>query len=48
MRELTTQGRLVLLAVVSKAAKEELPCRTRVGYQEYPTLCDFAGIETLA
>jgi len=48
MCELTTQGRLVLLAVVSKAAKEEPPCRTREGYREYTTLCDSVGTETLA
>jgi cell division control protein 6 len=48
MRELTTHGRLVLLAVVSKAAKEETPCRTRDLYEEYVALCDSAGTDSLA
>jgi len=29
IRGLTTHGRLALLAVISKAAKRETPCRTR-------------------
>ncbi|OVE85037.1 orc1/cdc6 family replication initiation protein [Natronolimnobius baerhuensis] len=48
MRELTTHGRLALLAVVSKAAKESTPCRTRELYQEYETLCKSSGTDSLA
>ena len=48
MRELTTHGRLALLAVISKAAKEETPCRTRDIYEEYTTLCDSSETDTLA
>jgi len=48
MRELTTHGRLVLLAVISKAAKAETPCRTRDLYEEYIALCDSAGTDSLA
>ena len=48
MRELTTHGRLALLAVVSKTAKQETPCRTRAVYDEYAALCDSAGTDTLA
>jgi cell division control protein 6 len=49
MRELTTHGRLVLLAIISKAAKEEeTPCRTREIYEEYITLCDSSGTDSLA
>lgn len=48
MRGLTTHGRLVLLAVISKAAKEETPCRTREIYEEYITLCDSSGTDSLA
>jgi cell division control protein 6 len=48
MRELTTHGRLALLAVISKAAKEETPCRTREIYEEYTTLCDSSGTDSLA
>lgn len=48
MRELTTHGRLALLAVISKAAKEETPCRTREIYEEYITLCDSSGTNSLA
>ncbi|GAB3670725.1 orc1/cdc6 family replication initiation protein [Halopiger thermotolerans] len=48
MRELTTHGRLALLAVVSKAAKESTPCRTRELYQEYETLCESSGTDSLA
>lgn len=48
MRELTTHGRLALLAVVSKAAKEETPCRTREVYEEYTTLCGSSGTDPLA
>jgi cell division control protein 6 len=47
MRELTTHGRLALLAVISKAAKEETPCRTREIYEEYVTLCDSSETEAL-
>jgi cell division control protein 6 len=48
MRELTTHGRLALFAVISKAAKEETPCRTREIYEEYITLCDSSGTDSLA
>ncbi|NUC74848.1 AAA family ATPase [Haloterrigena sp. SYSU A558-1] len=48
MRELTTHGRLTLLAVISKAAKDETPCRTREVYQEYVDLCESSGTDTLA
>ena len=48
MRELTTHGRLALLAVISKAAKEETPCRTREIYEEYITLCNSSGTDSLA
>jgi cell division control protein 6 len=48
MRELTTHGRLALLAVISKAAKEETPCRTREIYEEYTALCDSSGTDSLA
>lgn len=48
MRELTTHGRLVLLAVVSKAAKQQTPCRTRELYQEYSNLCQSAKTDSLA
>lgn len=48
MRELTTHGRLALLAVISKAAKEETPCRTRDLYEEYTSLCEPLDIDPLA
>lgn len=48
MRELTTHGRLALLAVISKAAKEATPCRTREIYEEYVMLCDSSGTDSLA
>lgn len=48
MRELTTHGRLVLLAVISKTAKEETPCRTREIYDEYVSLCESSETNTLA
>lgn len=48
MRELTAHGRLALLAVISKAAKNEAPCRTRDIYNEYTSLCDSSGTEALA
>lgn len=48
MRDLTTHGRLALLAVVSKAAKEETPCRTRDLYAEYVSLCESSGTDSLA
>ncbi|GGM52928.1 orc1/cdc6 family replication initiation protein [Haloarcula argentinensis] len=47
MRELTTHGRLALLAVISKAAKEETPCRTRDLYEEYRSLCDSSETDAL-
>jgi cell division control protein 6 len=47
MRELTTHGRLALLAVISKAAKEETPCRTREIYEEYETLCTSSETDAL-
>jgi len=47
MRELTTHGRLALLAVVSKAAKEETPCRTRDLYEEYRSLCESSETDAL-
>lgn len=47
MRELTTHGRLALLAVISKAAKEETPCRTREIYEEYTTLCESSETDSL-
>ncbi|MDL0126518.1 orc1/cdc6 family replication initiation protein [Halobacterium salinarum] len=43
MRELTTHGRLTLLAVVSKAAKADTPSRTRAIYDEYASLCKSAA-----
>ena len=48
MRELTTHGRLALLAVVSKAEKDETPCRTRDIYEEYLTLCESSDTDSLA
>lgn len=48
MRELTTHGRLALLAVTSKAAKDETPCRTREIYEEYTTLCESSATDSLA
>ena len=48
MRELTTHGRLALLAVISKAAKDETPSRTREIYEEYTALCDSSGTDSLA
>lgn len=48
MRELTTHGRLALLAIISKAAKKETPCRTGDIYEEYITLCDSSGVNALA
>lgn len=48
MRELTTHGRLTLLAVISKAAKNETPCRTREIYQEYLDLCESSETDSLA
>lgn len=48
MRELTTHGRLALLAVISKAAKGETPCRTRSVYDEYASLCESAVTDPLA
>jgi cell division control protein 6 len=47
MRELTTHGRIALLAVVSKAAKEETPCRTRDLYEEYRSLCESSETDAL-
>lgn len=48
MRELTAHGRLALLAVISKAAKDETPCRTREIYEEYVTLCESSATDSLA
>jgi len=48
MRQLTQHGRLALLAVVLKTAKEETPCRTRDIYEEYRALCDSAETDALA
>ncbi len=48
MRELTTHGQLALLAVVSKTAKRDTPCRTRELYEEYVTLCDSSGTSALS
>jgi len=48
MRELTTHGRLALLAIVSKAAKTETPSKTREIYEEYVTLCESSGTDPLA
>jgi cell division control protein 6 len=47
MRELTTHGRLTLLATISKAAKEETPCRTREIYNEYVSLCEQSAFDPL-
>ncbi|MDT3437308.1 orc1/cdc6 family replication initiation protein [Haloarcula sp. 1CSR25-25] len=47
MRELTTHGRLALLTVISKAAKEETPCRTRDLYEEYRSLCESSETDAL-
>lgn len=47
MRELTAHGQLALMAVISKAAKEETPCRTRDLYREYTTLCESADTDPL-
>ena len=48
MRDLTENGHFALLAVVSKAAHDETPCRMRDLYQEYLRLCNSAGIDPLA
>ncbi|WP_227380952.1 orc1/cdc6 family replication initiation protein [Haladaptatus halobius] len=48
MRELTVNGHFALLAVVSMAAKDDTPCRTRRIYEEYTNLCQFAGVDPLA
>jgi len=48
MRELTMHGRLALLAVTSKAAKDNTPCRTRSLYEEYTSLCESSGVDPLA
>jgi cell division control protein 6 len=48
MRELTVNGHFALLAVVSKAASEETPCRMRKIYDEYVRLCNSAGVDPLA
>lgn len=48
MRELTMHGRLALLAVTSKAAKDDTPCRTRSLYEEYTSLCESSGVDPLA
>jgi cell division control protein 6 len=48
MRELTVNGHFALLAVVSKAATNETPCRMRKIYDEYVRLCESAGVDPLA
>jgi cell division control protein 6 len=48
MRELTVNGHYTLLAVVSKAAQRDTPCRLRDIYDEYVTLCRAADVEPLA
>ena len=48
MRDLTHHGELTLLAVLSKMAKEETPCRTKIVYQEYTSLCQSASIDPLS
>jgi len=48
MRDLTHHGELTLLAVLSKMAKEETPCRTKIVYQEYTSLCRSASIDPLS
>ena len=47
MRELTPHGRLALFAVISKAAKEEIPFRTREIYEEYVALCESSETDAL-
>jgi len=48
MRDLTHHGEIALLAVLSKTAKGETPCRTKVVYQEYVTLCESANVDSLS
>lgn len=47
MRELTVHGKLVLLAVVSKAAQQLTPCQGRDVYDEYRRLCIKAKTDPL-
>jgi len=48
MRELTAHGQLALLAVISKSAKGESPCRSKEVYREYLSLCDIADSDPLS
>lgn len=48
MRELTVNGHYTLLAVVSKAAQRDTPCRMRDIYEEYVQLSRAADVEPLA
>ena len=48
MRDLTRHGEIALLAILSKAAKQETPARTKTVYQEYLRLCESSGIDSLA
>jgi len=48
MRELTVHGQLALLAVISKSAKGESPCRSKEVYREYLSLCDIADSDPLS
>ena len=48
MRDLTRHGEVALLAMISKAAKGDTPCRTKHVYQEYLKLCESAGVDSLA
>jgi len=47
MRELTVHGKLVLLAIVSKTASRQIPCRGRDVYDEYRRLCAKAKTDPL-
>lgn len=48
MRDLTRHGEVALLAMISKTAKGDTPCRTKHVYQEYLKLCESAGVDSLA
>jgi len=48
MRDLTRHGEIALLAILSKAAKQETPARTKTVYQEYLSLCESSGTDSLA
>jgi len=48
MRDLTRHGEVALLAMISKTAKGNTPCRTKRVYQEYLKLCESAGVDSLA